>query len=122
MTTFAAKKRNEEFILWEANDQYCREVGTLASGQNLEAGTILTGNSTSLTRATATNTDDTLDTAASGILLHAADATDGAVQVTYIKRGPAVVKSDLLTYPTETTSNVETDAIASLALLNIIVR
>lgn len=116
------QKRDEEFILWEANDQYCRENGTLASGQNLPSGTLLMGASSALTRLAANVTDDELAGAVTGFLLHATDATAGAVKVAYLARGPAVVKADLLTYPVETTGDVETAAIASAALLNIIVR
>lgn len=123
MTTLTEGRHAAEFILSEANGHRSRENGTLVSGQDLAAGTVLMDNGAGkLTALTAAGTAADLDGEAVGILLAATDASDGDVEAAYIARD-AEVNGNSLTYPTESTAGgEETAAIASLALLGIIVR
>jgi hypothetical protein len=124
MTVFTEAAHTAEFILSEANGQRSREEGTLASGQNLEAGTVLQLNGSSKLVAFDgdNNTAGDLIDQAVGILLAAGDATGGDLKVAYIARD-AEVNLKLLTYPAETTAGgQEADTIASLKLLGIIAR
>lgn len=113
-----------EFILSEANGHRSRESGTLASGQNLAAGTVLQLNGSSKLVAfdADTNTAGDLLDQAVGIIIGAGDASDGDIEVAYIARD-AEVNLKLLTYPAETTAGGQrADMIASLKLLGIIAR
>lgn len=123
MADFTETVHAAEFILSEANGHRSRENGTLASG-TLVAGTVLQANGTGgLVAYTGDlNTAGALEDEAVGILLHDADASNGAVKVAYIARD-AEVNLKLLTYPPQTTGgNEEEDVIASLARLCIICR
>ena len=124
MTVFTEAAHTGEFILSEANGNRSRENGTLASGQDLAAGTVVQDNgSGKLIACDGTlNTAGDLVTAVAGILLAAGDATGGDLAVAYIARD-AEVNDNLLTYPTESTAGGEKAATqASLATLGIIVR
>ncbi|MEJ6845097.1 head decoration protein [Sinorhizobium fredii] len=124
MTVFTEAAHTAEFILSEANGHRSRENGTLASGENLPAGTVLQDNGAGKLIAFDgdTNTAGSLVTEAAGILLAATDATDGDVEVAYVARD-AEVNLKLLTYPAESTAGgEEADTIASLKLLGIITR
>ncbi len=123
MTTLTEGRRALAFLLYEASEQYCREEGTLLSGQDLVAGTVVMDNgSGKLIAYTAGEVTEGGTDEAAGILTHDADASGGDLKVTYIARGPAVVKLSELTSPEGTDEDANT--IASLALLNppIIVR
>lgn len=110
-----------EFILSEASGSRSRENGTLNSGQNLQAGTVLQATGTKLTAFTGTaSTDGTPDPAAIGILLYDVDASDGDVACSYLARD-AEVNLKLLTYPDEATQDVNGTK-NSLKLLGIICR
>lgn len=121
MTTFTEARHTGEFILSEANGLRSRENGTLASGQDLVAGTVLELNvSNELIAFTAdTDSGEDIEVEAAGILLAATDATGGAVEVAYIARD-AEVNLKLLTYPND--NDQEAKTVASLALLGIIGR
>jgi len=124
MTVFTEAAHTAEFILSEANGHRSRESGTLASGENLAAGTVLQDNGSGKLIAfdADTITDGSLVDEAVGILLAAVDATAGDTTVAYIARD-AEVNLKLLTYPAETTAGgQEADTIASLKLLGIITR
>lgn len=123
MTTFTENAGNAAFILTEANGQRSRENGTLVSGQNLAAGTVLMDNGAGkLTALTASGTASELDGAAAGILINATDATLGDVGVSYIARD-AEVNFKVLVAPPENTDGGQDAAVkASLLLLGIICR
>ncbi|MEM9681646.1 MAG: head decoration protein [Pseudomonadota bacterium] len=113
-----------EFVLSEASRQRSRENGTVVTGQNLKAGTVVqddgTGKLTEFTAAEAT--DGSLIDEAVGILLYDADATSADVDVSYIAR-EAEVNLKILTYPAESTAGgEEAHTIASLKKLQIIAR
>ena len=123
-TNFTETAHAAEFILSEANGSRSRENGTLLSGQDLEAGTVVmyNGSGKLIEFTGATNTDGSLVTEAKGILLYDGDASGGDLAVSYLARD-AEVNLKLLTYPNVLTDNSdEDDTIASLALLGIITR
>lgn len=111
-----------EFILSEANGNRSRENGTVASGQDIEAGTVLMGTAGALVALTAVGTAGDLDGTVIGILLYNIDASAGALPASYLARD-AEVNGDQLIYPTESTAGGE-EAAANTALksLGIIVR
>lgn len=120
-TSFTEGRHAAEFILSEANGARSRENGTLNTGQNLTAGTVLQLTGTKLTAFTATAaTDGTPDPAAVGILLYDTDATDADVACSYLARD-AEVNLKLLTYPDDSTAEADGTA-NSLKLLGIICR
>jgi hypothetical protein len=124
MTTLTQNPRNAEFILSEAAGTRSRENGTLKSGENLDAGTVLQddGSGKLVAFTGDTNTAGDLVTEAAGILINAVDATGGDQPCAYIARD-AEVKLDIMTYPAESTAGGEkADTIASLKLLGIITR
>ena len=123
MTTFTEGPHTAEFILSESNGHFSRENGTVASGQDLEAGEVVQLSGGELVAfSAALNTAGTLITEAAGILLEKVDATAGAKKAAYIARD-AEVNLNLLTYPAETTDgDEEANTIASLKLLGIITR
>lgn len=124
MTVFTETAHAGEFILSEANGNRSRENGTLLSGQDLAAGTVvmLNGASKLVEFDTDTATDGSLQIEAAGVLIAAGDATDGDLAVSYLARD-AEVNLNLLTYPAETTSGGEEELTkASLKLLGIITR
>jgi hypothetical protein len=123
MTTFTEAAHAAEFILSEANGQRSRENGTLLTGLDLAAGTVVMDNGSGklIVYTAGTVTDGGADEAA-GILLYPCDSTDGDLAVSYLARD-AEVNLKLLTYPAETTDGgEEANTIASLALLGIIAR
>lgn len=121
MVTFTEGVHSAEFIISEANGHRSRENGTVVTGQNLAAGTVVIDNGAGkLTAFTGdTVTDGSLVDEAVGVIIAAADATSADVDVAYISRD-AEVNSNLMTYPTDTGD--EANMIASLALLGIVVR
>lgn len=128
MTVFTEGRHAAEFILSEANGQRSRENGVVASGQTLAAGQIVQFNNDGRLVALTgdTNTDGELLVEAAGILLApintSATGTNAHTPAAYIARD-AEVNDNILTFPTETSFGNEHDnAVASLALLGIIVR
>lgn len=123
MTTFTEGRHAAEFVLSEAPGARSRENGTVVSGQDLAAGTVVMDNGAGkLTAYTAGAVTDGGTDEAAGILLYAADASDGDVEVSYIARD-AEVNQKLITFPAESTAGgEEANTIASLKLLGIICR
>lgn len=113
MTTFTEGAHDCAFILSEASGSRSRENGTLITGQDCEAGTILKASGAKLT-ASADGSD------AKGILLYKTDATDADVRVSYLARD-AEVNLKLLALELSTDGDAPT-ATAALALLGIITR
>lgn len=119
MTTFTEGRHTAEFIISEASGNRSRQNGTLASGQNLTAGTVLQINSDNKLVAWDGTRDSGagLDPQAEGILLADSDASGGDLAVAYID-GEAEVNINLITYP----STDRAEVIASLLLKDIKVR
>lgn len=125
MTTLTEGRHAGEFLVSEANGDRSRETGTLLSGQNLKAGTVLGRTAAGKLKALPGDLDSNggLEASAVGILWDNVDASAGDVAgVVYIARD-AEVNGAELTYPPETTNGGE-EALtnASLALIGIIVR
>lgn len=122
MTVFTEAEHPAEFILSEANGQRSRENGTLVSGQDLAAGSLLKDNgSGKLTEATAElDSDNNLVNPLLGILIYNVDASAGDVAVSYLARD-AEVNGNYLTYPSDSDTQ-QTAFEEGLASLGIIVR
>lgn len=122
MTALSEGRHASEFILSEANGNLSREKGTLASGQNLSAGTVLMGPSTALTALTAVGTAGDLDGTVIGILIGNVNATSGDTPAAYLARAAEVIDGSLI-YPTESTGGGEkVAAVSALKTIGIIVR
>src|SRR5579871_6964931 len=124
-TVFNENPRRADCILSEGKGHISREVGVLASGQNLNAGTVLqlTG-AGKLTRFTAVNdSSGNLIKDAIGVLYDNVDASGGDVKnVVYVAR-LAEVQLAKITYPAESShGNEKAHTLASLANLDIIAR
>ncbi|MBB2698951.1 UNVERIFIED_ORG: hypothetical protein GGI66_003628 [Rhizobium esperanzae] len=124
MTTFTETLHAGSHIAWEADIQISRETGTLASGQNLQAGRLLMLSGGKLVAHNgALNTAGDVVTPVEGVLYQAVDASGGDVAgVVYSKR-LTVFKDDDLTYPTESTAGGEKAAcLENMATNNLIAR
>lgn len=122
MVTYTEALHNAAFVLSLGNGQRSLDNATLAVGQNLAAGTVISGPTTAAVAVTAVGTAGDLDVAIIGILLNTTDATDAATKVAYVSCD-AEVNKKLLTYPTESTAGGEEAAVdAALLALGIKVR
>lgn len=123
METFTETAHGPEFILSEASGSRSRENGTLVTGQNLAAGTVvMSDGGGKLTAYTGHDTTEGGSDEAVGILLYPVDATDEDVRCSYLARD-AEVNLKALVYPADTTGgDQEANTISSLALLGIICR
>lgn len=105
MTTLNEGQHPGEFLVWEANASYTRETRTVSSGQNLVDGQLVQLSGEELVAKAATlDTDGNFTTAIEGILIGAKDASATGANADipdslYLKRGPALVKLDLITFP-----------------------
>jgi hypothetical protein len=100
----------------EANGHRSRENGTLASGEDLAAGTVLMVSGANLVEYVV----DT-DSVCAGILLYTTDASAAAKAVSYLARD-AEVNLKLLTYPQSTDESEDEASIAALLELGIVCR
>ena len=127
MTVFTEGRHAAEFILSEANGQSSRENGTVASGEILAAGQVVQFDTGKLVAFDgATNSAGDLVVEAAGILIEPIDAsatgTNADTPAAYSARD-AEANDNLLTFPEETSGgNEHANAVASLALLGILVR
>ena len=115
------KNRTGDFLLSEGNGSYSRENIVVASGQNLQAGTVLStvtasGEATALAPA-----GDDGSEVATGILWANTNATDADTAAVAIQRA-AEVKADALIWPAGITAPQKTTAIAQLSELGIVLR
>lgn len=96
MTTLTEGRHPGEFLLSEAKGTRSRETGTLISGQNLQAGTVL-GQITASSKLTQYNKDAANGSqAVFGVLFDNVDASAGDVTgVVYIARDAEVKKGAL---------------------------
>ncbi|KRG65810.1 hypothetical protein ABB27_14675 [Stenotrophomonas terrae] len=115
------KNRTGDFLLSEGNGSYSRENIIVASGQNLEAGTVL-GTITASGEAVGLDlaADDGSEVA-TGILWANTNATDADTAAVAIARA-AEVKADALIWPAGVTVPQKTAAIAQLAELGVVLR
>lgn len=124
MTTFTESLHAGSHIAWEASAQISREVGTVASGQNLKAGQlVMLSGGNLVAHDGALTTDGALVNPVEGIMFDAVDATGGSMSGSVYSKRLTVVKDDDLTYPAESTAGGEKAACkASMAENNIITR
>lgn len=125
MATYNEPAQLSDFLKYELGPevQFCREVVTVVSGQNLLAGTVV-GKITASGKYTAYDNDavDGSQTAA-GVLLFAVDASGGDKKGVILARGPAVVSLDDIAWGAGVTTQGEKDAaVADLLALNILAR
>ena len=109
------------FIVSLANGNRSIDNGTLVSGQNLAAGTVLGTITTGgkLTQHAPGASDGSQN--ASGILLASVDASGGDTAAAFVARD-AEVNSNELTWADGITGPQKTSALGKLAALGIIVR
>lgn len=121
MTTMTQNPRTAAFLLSEGSGEISRDVVTIASGQNLKAGSVL-GKITATGKFSAYNNSasDGREVAA-GVLYDACDATSGDQRAVAIVR-LAEVATDLLVFRDDQDGAARAAAIADLAALNIIAR
>ena len=113
--------RNGEVLLSEANGALSREVVTIASGQNLEAGAVL-GKVTASGKYVGLAPDATDGSeVANAVLLYDADASAGDAKATVLVR-LAELASDKLVWPTGITQAQIDTALSQLAGDYIIAR
>ncbi|MAT91384.1 MAG: head decoration protein [Halioglobus sp.] len=121
MTTFTEARHPGEHILSEANGALSREQVTLASGNNLAAGTVL-GIITASGKYAVFDQDASDGTEeAAGVLYEAVDASGGDEDaVVHVRQ--CEVAGAALTWPGDITGPEQIAAEAELAALGIIVR
>ena len=121
MPAITEGRHTAEFLISDAAGHRSRDVGTLAKGNNLQAGTVL-GASDSNGNYGALNTASTAGYQnAAAILYDTVDATDNAAKVTVITRD-AEVDGGALTFPDGITDADKQTAIDALAAAGIVVR
>lgn len=101
MTTFTEGKHPGTHIAWEANSDFCRETGTVLSGEVMVAGTLLMLNGANklVEHDGELDSADALETPVEGVLYEDIDATGGdQLGVVYSKRQTLLKDADL-TYP-----------------------
>lgn len=109
--------RNDELILWEAEQRYTRKKATLigvamAGEQNFVKGQILKVSSSNYTPCVAGDT-----TAAAAVLLEDVTVTDdGTVDVPILYDGPAILNTDRLVSPATTNLAAQKAALVALGI------
>jgi hypothetical protein len=122
MTTYTEPAQLSDFLKFELAPevQWCRETVTIASGQNLAAGTVV-GKVTVGGKYIAYDNGavDGSETAA-GVLLYAVDASGGDKKGVILARGPAILALENIAWGAGVTTQGEKDAAyVDLAALNI---
>lgn len=120
MTTETQGPRTGDFMLG-APGTIALEYGTLASGNNLTAGTVLGRVTSSGKLAPYDNTASDGTETAVGVLYDNVDATDADQAVTYVAR-LAEVQTDKLVWDVANDGAAQTAGLADLSALNIIAR
>lgn len=102
---------------------YCREEVTIASGQNLVSGAVVAKITASSKYSEYNNAaSSTGEEVAAGILVFAVNATSGDKPGVIIKRGPAVVSKEGLTWKSGADSTDKNAGLADLLTLGIVAR
>lgn len=122
MTTFTEPARIGDVLKREWDALYNREIGTVASGQNLLLGTVLGrvtvgGELVELDPAAADGSETAI-----GVLLEPVDASTAALSGVFLARGPAVVHDGALVFDAGVTAPQRAAAIAQLRALGIVSR
>jgi hypothetical protein len=116
-----------DVLNWELDRNYCREVVTIASGQNLKQGAIVglvtaTGLAKSVYLITGAS-QETLDGSevAIGIILDDVDATSGAKKAVIVTRAAIVLESGVV-FPTEATAAQKKKITKDLDVRGVLIR
>tara|TARA_B100002049_G_scaffold232104_1_gene210755 strand:- start:818 stop:1183 length:366 start_codon:yes stop_codon:yes gene_type:complete len=121
MTVLNEGRHTAEFLASEANGYRSRETVTLASGETLEAGTVL-GQSTSTGKYAQLNPDSTAGYEdAAAVLYDNCDASDGDIQAVIVARD-AEVKAGALVWPDGISESNKSDALNALKSAGITTR
>jgi hypothetical protein len=116
MPTLTEVARNGEAIAFVVHPEYCFDQVTFSSGNNIAACTVVKGADTAIIPALAADT--------TGLWLsnEAVNTVGGAKRGTVLKRGPAVINGNLVTYPAGVTAPQRTAINTALASIGILVR
>lgn len=121
--SLAEGKRLGDWLLNEfGSPDHCREEGVLASGQNLASGTVVALGAGTTYSAYIDDDGTYGDLTKAGILLNAVNASSGALPCVVLRRGPATVNQDQLTWHADNDSTEITEGLAGLLSLGIVCR
>lgn len=116
MATLNEGARNGEAIAFVVHPEYCFDQVTFASGNNIAACQVVKGPDTAIIPAVAADTGNLW------LSNEAVNATSGAKKGSVLKRGPAVINGNLVTYPAGTTGPQRIAINTALAAAGIVVR
>lgn len=117
------KNRFGDLLKYESDKNYCREVMTLAGGQNLKMGTVVGIKTATDEIKTVSIADEETDgsDSAFGVLLEDVDSTSAAKKALIIARD-AIVASDYVVFPTDATSDQKKKITKDLEKRGIVIR
>ena len=112
-----------DLLKYEADKNYCREVMTVASGQNLKMGAVVGVKSATDEIKIVSISDEETDgsDSAFGVLLEDVDATSAAKKALVIARD-AILASDYIVFPADSTSDQKKKITRDLEKRGIVIR
>lgn len=112
-----------DLLKYEADKNYCREVMTVASGQNLKMGTVVgIKSATDEIKAVSISDEETDGSdSAFGVLLEDVDATSAAQKALVIARD-AILASDYIVFPNDATADQKKKITKDLEKRGIVIR
>ena len=112
-----------DLLKYEADKNYCREVMTVASGQNLKMGTVVGIKSATDEVKIVSISDEETDgsDSAFGVLLEDVDATSAAKKALVIARD-AILASDYIVFPNDATAEQKKKITKDLEKRGIVIR
>ena len=112
-----------DLLKYEADKNYCREVMTVASGQNLKMGTVVGIKSATDEVKIVSISDEETDgsDSAFGVLLEDAEATSAAKKALVIARD-AILASDYVVFPADSTTDQKKKITKDLEKRGIVIR
>ena len=112
-----------DLLKYEADKNYCREVMTVASGQNLKMGAVVGIKSATDEIKIVSISDEETDgsDSAFGVLLEDVDATSAAKKALVIARD-AILASDYIVFPNDATADQKKKITKDLEKRGIVIR
>ena len=112
-----------DLLKYEADKNYCREVMTVASGQNLKMGAVVGIKSATDEIKIVSISDEETDgsDSAFGVLLEDTDATSAAKKALVIARD-AILASDYVVFPADSTAEQKKKITKDLEKRGIVIR
>lgn len=112
-----------DLLKYEADKNYCREVMTVASGQNLKMGTVVGIKTATDEIKIVSIADEETDGSdlAFGVLLEDIDATSAAKKALVIARD-AILASDYIVFPNDATAEQKKKITKDLEKRGIVIR